>query len=724
MKNRLKIPRKGRARDWSVFERVISLPMLKKGFEKVAANGGCAGGDGVDIATFSFGLDFRLKNLTYSLETREYQPGPVARFDIPKPGKAETRTLLVPSIRDRVVQTAAHLVLQPIFEPEFEEHSYGDRPGRSVPQAIRVIRDYHRQGFTHVVDADILAYFDNVPHLDMLATLADYIPEKAFLDLVEKWLYAAAGRGKGLPQGAPVSPLLANLYLDSVDEAIADAGFRMVRYADDFVILCKTRKRAEKALALVADKLAALHLELHPEKTAIRVLDEGYMFLGTKIRGTGLAEQVDALADLPPQTEATAPVASGRLRGQLGTPPSRRLGDREIEPQKGAPVLADAADTPWQAEDIQMYMSETDGELEPPEPAAEDTARLAPFIRPLYMLRSGRELRPYGIGFGVFEGEDLLAVIAAGTIDRIDIFPGASIDSEAIRRAAGLRIPVYFVDGRGRIESSLAPERPTRARLHLAQARHSLEPNLAIDLSCRFVAGRIFNARRLLQQLRQRLPREKRDAMPELEEVIESLDHRYNCARDYPKFESLNQVRGVEASAAKLYWPALSSLVKRGFGDVRFTRTRLPARTAFNAVLNYTAYLLRRDIETLILRRGIHAGFGVLHRPHRARHGCVFDIMEEFRAPVAEALAASVLSTGELGPRHFADLEINGVKQVRIVEGGAGKIIRAFERHVDHEIKHPEGGKTSWRGAMDYQITRYIRHVQDEMVYEPYLKGL
>ncbi|MCT8268013.1 CRISPR-associated endonuclease Cas1 [Afifella sp. JA880] len=725
MSVRLARRQKGGHRDFSVFEESSSLAMLHRAFHRVAANRGAAGGDRVTIGAFERGLDFRLKSLAHRLRTGAYEPGPVATVDIAK-RSGGVRTLRIPCVADRVAQTAAHLVLQPLLEPEFEEHSYGYRPGRSVPQALEAVRAFHAAGFTHVVDADISAYFDNVPHVPLVSVLADYVPEPAFVSLVLKWLGLSAEPGRGLPQGAPISPILANLYLDHVDEEVAKAGFRMVRYADDFVVLCRSRQRAEKALQFVARRLEELHLSLHPEKTRIRSLDEGYVFLGARLTGTGLAAQVEALADLPDEPENDGSPASGALRGQLATAPARRVAGRELKPRKvGSSRLPSPASSETVAEDLAVYLAEGD---EPACPGAAheaaDPSRYAPFVRPAYLLQKGRELKPYDAGFGVYDEGDLLAVIAPRTIDRIDVFPGAAIDSDAIRRAAELRICVFFVDGRGRVVSSLADERPWRSRLHLAQARHAFDESLALDLARRYVAGRIFNARRLIQQLRQRLDEKERAERSDLERVIGRLDQHRRRAEAFPGYTNVDAVRGEEGAAARLYWPALSSLVKRGFGEERFLRSRLPPETAFNTVLNFTAHLLRRDVETLIMRRGIHAGFGVLHRPDRARHGCVFDLMEEFRAPIAEALSVQLLSSGELGPKHFSEMMLDGKKAVHIVEEGPGKLIRAYERHVDHVINHPEGGKTTWRGVIDHQVTRYVRHVLGEEPYEPFRKDL
>lgn len=714
-----------------VFERVISHEMLRAGYVRVLRNGGCAGSDGISVEMFGFGLEFRLARLNQSLRDESYRPRPPAVFEVPKPGKAETRTLRVPCVADRVAQTAAHLVLQELLEPEFEQHSYAYRPGRSVKMALDAVRRFHADGYHWVLDADIRAYFDKVPHTQLLAKLSDHVPERRFLALTRLWLDLSDKPGMGLPQGAPIAPILANLYLDGVDEAMAEAGFRMVRYADDFVILCRSRERAEKASELVGRLLERLGLELHGEKTRIRALDDGYAFLGETIRGTTLARQVAELGEEAiPAGGAPAVRDMREIDGALQRPGSRHIlgetrdfGDaRDVE--KAPPASLDA---PWRPNPEPTPSDEEDPPLPVgiEEEAARRRSRHAPFIRPLYIREKGRRLETHQAGYAIMDGGACLAIIAPGTIDRIDLFPGVDIGAEALRQAALQRVPVFLSDGKGATIATVAADDRHRSRLHLSQARHVLDPERALALARRFVGGRIYNQRRLLQRLRSRLSREARILRTDIDRVIDQLDYYRRTAEVAPTIETVNGLRGHEARAASLYWPALSSLVKRGFAEAEFRRTRRPAKSAFNAVLNYTAHLLRRDIETLIAQRGLHPGFGVLHTVDDARAGCVFDLMEEFRAPIAEAVAAMLLSTGELGKRHFETFDSSESGAVHIVDDGPGIIIRGYERHVDKEVElRATGERTSWRGAMDHQMTRYIRHVTDVEDYEPYRMDL
>lgn len=708
-----------------VFDRVVSVDGLRAGFEKTAANNGCAGSDGIDIATYAFGLDRRLKRLSGKLAAGLYVPGGLKVVDIDKPGRTERRTLRIPTVQDRVVQTSAYLAMLPILDPEMEPHSYAYRKGKSVNQALAAIYDLHRQGYGFVVDADIRAYFDNVPHLTLKAVLAKYVPEKRFLELLDLWLDQTPWRDRGLLQGSPVSPILANIYLDSVDEALNRDGFRMVRYADDFVVLCKSRKRADSALELVAGKLAALGLELHPDKTSIRSLDEGYRFLGASISGTGLGAQIAELGEIP--VEDPAPMIRkepGGLfvtSGEMNTVPSRNFMGRDISPKyPEAPATAEAADRPWLVEDLETYGAESEETAFDLDEGDAGRREHAPFIRPLYLMTRGSKLLRRGNGFEIVDRRgQSRGVLGPGSIDRIDVFPACEVAPEAIDLALGASIPIFHVNGSGAIKGCLAADNSKRSKLHYNQARHSFEDDLSFELAREFVAGRIYNQRKLIQGLRNRLSPEAKLHRPDLEAAIEKLERYFDKAMLSTRPTTVAELRNIEANATAVYWPALSSLVKRGFGTKRFKRTRLPADSAFNAVLNFTAYLLHRDIETLVLRRGLHPGMGILHRPGQNRHGLYFDLMEEFRAPVAEAVANVVLSTGYIGTNCFAHSD-DPDKVVRIVNEGPKKIVRSYEKHVDHKIVLDNGRKSNWRGAMDRQISKYIDHVSGKGHYTHY----
>ena len=259
---------------------------LLAGWERVRDNNGCAGVDAVTVERFGTSAHTRLKRLAAGLDSREYRPLPLLEIVIEKaPGK--TRRLLVPTVNDRIAQTAAARQLSHSLEDEFLEVSYAYRPGRGVDQAIARVLQLRDRGYQFVLDADVTAYFDNVDHALLLGLLRQENLAPALLALIESWLavpvwdgFALKKLGRGVPRGSPVSPVLANLFLHELDVTISASDQHIVRYADDFLVLCDSVASAEQAREVTAGWLLARGLELHPEKTAIRTFQEGFRFLG------------------------------------------------------------------------------------------------------------------------------------------------------------------------------------------------------------------------------------------------------------------------------------------------------------------------------------------------------------------------------------------------------------------------------------------------------------
>jgi len=260
---------------------------------KVVGKKGAAGVDRQSTEDFSEQEIAEIKQLCEQLRTDTYRPQAVRRVQIPKPGSKQTRPLGIPTVRDRVVQTALVNVIEPIFDNEFHERSFGFRHGRSCHDALRVVEGLLETGHVFVVDADLQGYFDTIPKDSLLALVSETISDRRVLDLVKRFLDQSVLEElrewtpeSGVPQGAVLSPLLSNLYLNELDHRMADLGYEMVRYADDFVILCRSQEQAELALEEVKRFVCEAGLTLHPEKTHIvdsRV--KSFDFLGYSFRG-------------------------------------------------------------------------------------------------------------------------------------------------------------------------------------------------------------------------------------------------------------------------------------------------------------------------------------------------------------------------------------------------------------------------------------------------------
>lgn len=267
----------------------ITAGLMRVAFRNVKRNRGAAGIDKVSIKLFEQQLDQNLLALMRRLKEGTFRPLPLRRVHIPK-GDGKTRPLGIPAVRDRVAQEVLRQLLSPLFERIFHDDSYGFRPGRNCHQAVERVLELQRQGHKHVLDADIKGFFDNIPHTVIMAGVAAEVADGNILRLVERFLKAGVmeeGQFRptavGTPQGGVISPLLANIALNSLDWRLHDAGCRFVRYADDFVVLCQTETQAMEAHDLVQQHLTQLDLTLSAEKTKRTQFREGFAFLGFAI---------------------------------------------------------------------------------------------------------------------------------------------------------------------------------------------------------------------------------------------------------------------------------------------------------------------------------------------------------------------------------------------------------------------------------------------------------
>jgi len=318
---------------FSLIDKVYATANLDAAFTKVAANEGAAGVDHVTTKEFDRQREANLGKLQQQLQAGSYRSQAVRRAWIAKLGSREQRPLGIPTVRDRTVQAAVRHVIEPIFEQGFAEHSYGFRPGRGCKDALRQVDQLLKQGHMWVVDADLKGYFDTIPHDKLLDLLRTKISDSRALELIERFLKADILDGlkhwspeTGAPQGAVLSPLLSNVYLDALDHLMAQHGYEMVRYADDFVILCRTRQEAEAALVLVQSWVANAKLTLHPEKTRIvDVRETSFDFLGYKFLKHRRFPRKKSLGKFKDTIRAKTPRTSGHSLSWIITDVNRTL---------------------------------------------------------------------------------------------------------------------------------------------------------------------------------------------------------------------------------------------------------------------------------------------------------------------------------------------------------------------------------------------------------------
>jgi RNA-directed DNA polymerase len=300
----------------ALIDKVYAELNLFTAARKVTGKGKAAGVDGQSCDEFEEHLLVETRQLAEQLKDQSWRPGAVRRVHIPKPGRPnETRPLGIPTVRDRVVQRAIVNVIEPILDHQFHERSFGFRHGRGAHDALRIVEQKLADGYVYVVDADLKSYFDTIPKDRLLALVKEHISDSRMLKLIRMFLDQSIMEElrewtpiAGVPQGAVLSPVLSNLYLNPLDHEMADNGFEMVRYADDFVVLCRSEFEAEVALQLITEWVEAAGLTLHPTKT--KIVDsrsESFAFLGYSFRGDQIYPRRESLAKMKARLKELTP---------------------------------------------------------------------------------------------------------------------------------------------------------------------------------------------------------------------------------------------------------------------------------------------------------------------------------------------------------------------------------------------------------------------------------
>ena len=300
----------------ALIDKVYAPLNLSTAARKVTGKKKAAGVDGQSCEAFEEDLLVETRQLAEQIKTQTYRPSAVRRVHIPKPGRpTETRPLGIPTVRDRVVQRAIVNVIEPILDHQFHERSFGFRHERGAHDALRIVEQKLQDGYVYVVDADLKGYFDTIPKDRLLALVKEHISDSRMLGLIKLFLDQSILEElrewspiAGVPQGAVLSPVLSNLYLNPLDHQMAADGFEMVRYADDFVVLCRSQSEAEEALRLITAWVEEAGLTLHPTKT--KIVDSrvrSFAFLGYSFRGDKIYPRRESLAKMKARIKELTP---------------------------------------------------------------------------------------------------------------------------------------------------------------------------------------------------------------------------------------------------------------------------------------------------------------------------------------------------------------------------------------------------------------------------------
>jgi CRISPR-associated protein Cas1 len=655
-----------------LFFAASSFESLWSGWQKVQANRGSGGGDGVGQRQFGKNAHARVAQLGDALRDGSYHPGPVRSVYIPKKN-GDLRRLDIPCIVDRVAQSSVAQALTPLFEKEFEPTSFAYRKGRGVAQAIARVAVNRRHGYRHVVEADIEDYFGSIPHAPLIDLLDATVGEDRLVDLIALWLEGLAPEGRGVGQGSPLSPMLANLYLDSLDEAMEASGVRIVRFADDFILMCKKPERAEAALEEAKALLASKGLKLNVDKTGLTTFEKGFRFLGHVLVRSMVWREVygesDDTGDVVADTERMLAAAEGLHIEEEDEAEQRDV----IEGEKGA---RGRWLNPWQV---------------------------------LYAVSPGHTLCMQGRHFQIRKGDVTLLDLPPSQIDRIEVGPDVQIDTQVLDAVAAEDIVLARVNGWGETLGVWQAPDHHMAQRHLAQAAFTLNPELRLSLARGFLAGKVFNQRSLLKRL---------NRTRKLQELAPSLVRLGRLVRIIEKkpMQSIEQLMGYEGEAAALYWAQLRTLLDLPWAFYG-PRKRRVGFDAFNLTIDCLSSMLLRDCRMAIERAGLHPGFGIVHATNNGRESLPLDLAEEFRSPIVEACAVSMFRQGVLRESHFKQFNVGQ----RLEKNGWETIIRHYEAWVQKVVTHPSTGeKMMWRAVINHQAQSLIDVFEQNGTYMPY----
>ncbi|WP_119157600.1 CRISPR-associated endonuclease Cas1 [Caldimonas tepidiphila] len=687
--------------------RALEEHHLFEAWERVRDNDGAAGVDGQSIEAFGRHLFGQLQQLKSEVEHGRYAPQPLLAVEIPK-RHGGTRTLAIPAVRDRVLQTAVARQMGALLDPGFDAASFGYRPGRSVAQAIARVAACRDAGLQQVVDADIESFFDRIDHARLLQALRERLPDEGLCALVSLWLGAVRREGRnatlqvrGVPQGSPLSPLLANLYLDGFDRRMHEAGLELVRYADDFVVLCADVHAAAQALRLVRETLAGLRLDLNERKTRLTSFEQGFDFLGVHFVHN-LAEPIN-----PQATPWLLPGERLRVLPPQEPPAAAALPQAPTAPTASEPSAARllvSLDPALEADEV-----DHEGRAGDEAGAVFTREHRSPLLQTLYVGEPGCWLTREHDRVVVSRRHEVRASIPLGQLDQIAVMENAMVSTSLLRHCAERRVSVAFGGSGGEL---LTLDRGTLAERRLLQAQWAAQGHgeLNLLLARRFVEGKLHNSRTVLRRFTRR---EGREAVEPLLQAIEQAQQRLATAT------TLDQVRGLEGAAARAYFQALKALLPEG---IHFPgRQRRPPRDPVNVTLSFGYAVLAHNLHTLVRLEGLNAHLGHLHAAAAGSLALVSDLMEEFRAPLVDAVALALWRAGQLKDADFEWSTAPDEQPCRLARTARKLFVDALEAKLESRILHPGLQRLmDFRRAMQAQVRHYQRVLlREEAVYQP-----
>ena len=657
-----------------LYNQMAMLETIFQAWYRVASNDGRPGYDNKSIEDYSLRLEDNLRSLSQSLLDGSYRPGPLLKLVMLKPDGRE-RTLLIPGVMDRVAQTAAAIVLNPIIEAELGSCTFAYRPGISRQGAAREIERLHREGYQWVLDADIRNFFDSVRHDLLFQRLAELVDDTELIALLHRWLTAEIVDGfnprirnaTGLPQGSPVSPLLANLYLDRFDEQMEKEGFRLVRFADDYLVLCKSRPKAEAALKLSETALAELQLELNNEKTRITTFSEGFKYLGylfirslvipTKMHPEEWYDKLGkfwlrkkSLHVAPDDPDSmTDDAAQFELQTDQGE--TVELSKNELlQTEFGAKLLESLDKQQVNVDDFLDRVARQDEErLKEKRDALKKL--YSPFLNTLYLQEQGSIMRKDGERFSIEKEGAVVNEVIVRRIEQVVVFGNVALTTPVMQYCLRNEIPVTFLSQHGSYFGRLEATMADNAEMQRFQFLRSIDEPFALETAKAIVESKISNSRAMIRRRKNALQDGDGAAHSRM---ASNLDIMADLAAKAAACEDIDVLRGLEGKASALYFECYGLFFRRDlpFHTASFQRVRRPPTDPVNSLLSFGYSMLHTNVFSMVRLSGMNPYIGFLHAERKGNPALVSDLVEEFRT-VIDSLVLYTLNRGLLLERDF-----------------------------------------------------------------------
>lgn len=655
-------------------QRMTRDDILAKARDSLGRAGATPGVDAVERDDFLQALTYRLPLLREALACGEHRPSPLRGMILSRPD-GKIRPLAIPTVEDRFLQRAAVEELSPAIDEILEESSFAYRRGLSRRNAESHVRRAHDDGFCHVLEADLRAFFDRVDWQLLHGRLEAYLGKDPAVAQLMRWVEAPVEFGgqivqrkQGLPQGAVISPMLANLYLDSFDEAIASEGFRLVRYADDFVVLCKSPEEAQRARDVVEREVARLKLELAGEKTGLTTFERGFEFLGFLFAHSLSLEKK----------------------------PKPRASHAVVDPEglKEMQVLDPDAARGWLVDWLGTLPAQGDPEIPSFKPALAPTS---PSRRAVYVVQPGYRLTGSRRGLRVYNGETLIEEVAWSTISEVAVLGQRAMGPSLFQQAMHNRVPVSLFTRAGKPIGIILPDRvrtPSQSTRTHWQWNEDREARMRVARV--LVESKIHNQRLLARH-----------------QIGDNTDLRERLAQlagQATRAERTESLLGIEGAAAHAYFSAWHRWLPEELGFQQ--RSGRGARDPVNSLLNLLYTQLFHRCWLGCIAQGLDPFLGVLHEGNERYAALAADLQEPFRF-LCDRLVLDLFHRNQLSKEDFIHQE-KPEPLTRLKPDSLKLVLAEWERRLESRVR-PESGTThSYRLHIMTQAQRLAEVVRGE----------